>query len=336
MKKRLDEFVKAFITATELTLLEQCKVKIESTNQYPGTFAGAAASSVAGIIGITSSEIQGSMCAQFPTDTFLQLMNGMLGENMTTLEPGMEDGATELVNIIFGNAKATLNDAGFGIQMALPTLLKGKTISNVGGSSPQNTILIEFTTSIGSFWISFELNEKKTDIQPPAGNQPLQKNWSADVLLEFVKAVRKTMQVQFETPIEIGAPFKKSSSQGFMFDVGSIIGVTDQDFTGYFGMYYEGAAFLGLMEKLLGMEFKELNEEIQDGAGEITNICFGVAKNVLNQQGHAIQMALPTLIRGKDIESGSSQINRNTIAVPLKTPHGQFWIEFGYKEKSHS
>ena len=334
MQQKLDEFLKAFISATEHTLRELSQVTIESSTILRLEELTHRDAAVAGVIGITSPEIQGSMSIQFPTPVFLQIMNGMLGESMTEIVPGIEDGATELTNIIFGNAKAKLNDAGFQIQMALPNLLRGKSIQSVGGASPQNTLGVEFYTSSGPFWIVFEINQKRADIKPPSAHQALSKNWSADVLLEFVKAVRKTLEVQFGTAIEIGAPFKKSEANVFYFDVGSVIGVTDQDFTGFFGMYYEGKTFLSLMNQLLGTDFTELSDEIQDGASEITNICFGVAKQVLNVQGHAIQMALPYLIRGKDIESTSRSQGRNTIAVPLKTPAGKFWIEFGYKESN--
>jgi CheY-specific phosphatase CheX len=90
------------------------------------------------------------------------------------------------------------------------------------------------------------------------------------------------------------------------------------------------------MNELLGGSFTELDAEVQDGASEITNICFGVAKQVLNTHGHAIEMALPSLILGREIQSSSKGQGQSTIVVPLRVPgSGQFWIEFSYGE-AHS
>jgi len=335
MKRKLDQFLTAFISATESTLNELCKIEITQHRLLTPTSLPTGKSSVAGVIGITSPSLQGSMSVQFPKGVFLLLMNRMLGENMEELTPGLEDGAAEITNIIFGNAKVKLNEMGFDIQMALPNLLTGKKLESLGTHRPESFLGVEFFIGTDSFWIIFELNSKNQELLPPRSEIMKSKNWSAEALLEFVKAVRKTMEVQFNTKIEIGQPFKKSETQSFTFDVGSVIGVTDQDFTGFFGMYYQSGTFLGLMNLMLGTTFEELNDEIQDGASEITNICFGVAKQVLNQQGHQIQMALPYLIRGSEISSSSRSQGRSTIAVPLNNEFGTFWVEFGYQENAN-
>jgi CheY-specific phosphatase CheX len=331
MKPFLDPFLQAFIEATELTLQDLCKTPIRGHRRMKGSELLEREVAVAGVIGITSPELQGSMSIQFPAAVFLDIMNGMLGEEMTELAPGMEDGAAEITNIIFGNAKAALNGNGYGIQMAIPTLLTGKSIRSVGNAD--SAIAIEFKTDGEPFYVVFDLRTRSGEVKPPEATSPQTPNWSADMLLEFVRAVRKTLEVQFNTQIEIGSPFKKSPERPFFFDVGSVIGVNEKGFSGYFGLYYESAAFLALMNELLGGTFTELNAEVQDGASEITNICFGVAKQVLNTNGHAIEMALPSLILGREIQSSSKSKGQSTIVVPLRVPgSGQFWIEFSFGE----
>jgi hypothetical protein len=48
------------------------------------------------------------------------------------------------------------------------------------------------------------------------------------------------------------------------------------------------------MGKMLGEEFKAITQDLQTGAAELLNIIFGSAKVVLNEQGYAIQKAIPT------------------------------------------
>ncbi|MBU6154336.1 MAG: chemotaxis protein CheX [Bdellovibrionales bacterium] len=334
MKTKIEDFLSPFVTATETTLLDLCKTRVQSTRILTGDSLPTEPARFAALIGITSPTIQGSMSVNFPEPVFLELMNRMLGETMTQIAPGLEDGAAEITNIIFGNAKTKLNELGFNIQMALPTLLRGKRIESIGSRSSPNLLGVQFTLDSGPLWILFELGARSaTEVKPPENTSMKEKNWSPEMLLEFVKAVRKTMEVQFGSKIEVGQPFRNQGESRFVFDVGSIIGVTDEHFSGFFGMYYQSETFLKLMNRLLDTEFTELNEENQDGASEITNICFGVAKQVLNQQGHQIQMALPCLIRGSEIESANSGLDeKSAITVPLNTEHGKLWIEFGYKE----
>lgn len=329
MATPIEPFLEAFIQATETTLQDLCRIPIRGHRlMHPGEIDGQEVA-LAGLIGITSTQIKGSMSIQFPSSLYLDLMNGMLEESWTELAPGMEDGATELTNIIFGNAKAALNQHGFGIQMAMPTLLTGSAIRNVNGQSSALRAL-EFKTDGESLFVVFDLRDVSQEVRPPEPAQ--RKAWSPEMLLEFVRAVRKTLEVQFSARVEVGSPFKKDTQPPFSFDVGSVIGVHETGFSGYFGLYYQSSPFLALMNRLLGTEFQELNSEVQDGASEITNICFGVAKQALNSSGHAIQMALPNLMVGREIRSSSSGSGRSAIVVPFSIPEGKFWIEFSYQE----
>ncbi len=126
MKHKIEDFLSPFVAATETTLLDLCKSKVHATRILTKTTLPKDSARFAAVIGITSPTIQGSMSVHFPEAVFLSLMNRMLGESMTQIEPGLEDGAAEITNIIFGNAKTKLNELDFQIQMALPTLLREK------------------------------------------------------------------------------------------------------------------------------------------------------------------------------------------------------------------
>ncbi len=327
-----DEILHEFQEGTQKTILDLCKTTIHSVKLLERGKTPPGISTVAGLIGITSPTLQGSVSMQFSKKVFLGIINRMLETDFTEMSSDIEDGAAEFTNIIFGGAKAELNKKGMGLQVALPSLLSGVNIQKAGSSGGQTVQTLAYLTEFGPFYQVFHINQKNEDVQPPSVTKVFNKNWGAEVLLEFVKAGRKTLETQFGTQIEIGAPFLKSPKNFFTFDVGSIIGVTDQNFSGFFGMYYEKATFLSLINKMLGENYTEVDDEVQDGASEITNVCFGVAKQVLNQQGHAIRMALPSLIRGESIQSNSCGKEKNTITVPIKTDAGRFWIEFGFKE----
>jgi CheY-specific phosphatase CheX len=323
MNHPLGSFLPHFVDSTRNALRNRNAAPILDARILKSTSHPDPNARICGIVGITAPHLSGTLSIQFPNSVLEEISAG--GQDRESL-------AREITQLISENAKTSLNSLGHEITLALPTFLTGKTFESLGNPRPNNLMVTEFIFSTGPITALFELSHKTPDITPPEG-MPTHQNRTSDALLEFVKAVRKTMNVQFGTRMDMGAPFKKSTAQSFAFDVGSLIGITEQHFSGFFGMYYEGKTFLNLMNVMLGTSFTELSNEIEDGASEVTNICFGVAKQVLNQQGHQIRMALPYLIRGSEIESSPPPSDRHiTIVVPLTTEHGKFWVEFGYLE----
>lgn len=115
-------------------------------------------SDVSGIIGIVSPKYNGTVVISFPENTFLKIMSGMLGEEYSEFNRELADGAGELSNIIFGQAKVVLNERGYGIKLALPQVISGKqhTLSAI---SKGPAMVIPFTSSAGDFIVSICLSD---------------------------------------------------------------------------------------------------------------------------------------------------------------------------------
>ena len=215
----IEDLLLPFQEGTKKTFLELCKTEVHSIKLLEKGKLPPNLTSVAGMIGITSPSIEGSVSIQFSEKTFLKVVNQMLGGHYTELSHEIDDGAAEFTNIIFGYAKNELNQKGMGIQMALPSLLTGKSIHYAGSGGSQSVQTIAYLTELGPFYHVIHINQKKEDVQPPHSKAPFNKNWGAEVLLEFVKASRKTLEIQFGTQIEVGSPFLKSANSLFSFDV---------------------------------------------------------------------------------------------------------------------
>jgi chemotaxis protein CheX len=99
---------------------------------------------IAGIIGLTSARFQGSIALCFPEPTFLAVLSNMLGETYSQITPDLEDGAGELMNIIFGQAKVELNELGHTIEKAIPTVVRGQSLA-IRHHSHCPTIVLPFT-----------------------------------------------------------------------------------------------------------------------------------------------------------------------------------------------
>lgn len=107
---------------------------------------------IAGVIGISSPSFRGTISICFPENTFLLLISSMLGETYTQITKDVEDGAGETLNMIFGYAKKILNENGYSLDKAIPTVVRGKIVS-LNHLSPQGTIVLPFTVNGLEFYM---------------------------------------------------------------------------------------------------------------------------------------------------------------------------------------
>jgi chemotaxis protein CheX len=102
---------------------------------------------------MSSNYFRGSFFVSFPKVTFLKLYFKMVGEEHTSINEENQDFAGELVNIIYGQSKKVLAEAGIKLDMAIPTIDFSKTIVSSGP-----VIVIPFKSSLGEFYVEVAPN----------------------------------------------------------------------------------------------------------------------------------------------------------------------------------
>ncbi len=152
-------FLNPFITSTLKVLKIQCQVDAKPGSIRFKKDGEKSISDIAGVIGLTSTVFSGSIAVCYPKDTFLKIMGGMLTETFTEITKDLEDGAGELINIIFGQAKIILNEKGYAIEKAIPSIIKGSAIE-IRHLTPSPTIIIPFESNVGSFSMEIGLEPK--------------------------------------------------------------------------------------------------------------------------------------------------------------------------------
>ena len=139
--------------------------------------------------------------------------------------------------------------------------------------------------------------------------------------LEATTSVLKTMA--FLEPIP-GKPFikKGGASTG---DISGIVGITGEA-EGSLCLSFSKACILFIISKMLGEEQKEINEEVKDAVGELTNMISGDSRRRLQDLGHSFQGAIPSVISGPGHEV--KHITRGPIlSIPFATQAGDFVVE---------
>jgi chemotaxis protein CheX len=161
---------------------------------------------------------------------------------------------------------------------------------------------------------------------------------SSEVIEAFLRGTVETFAVQFGVEVKPGAPYLRKPDDGVEGDIGGVIAMHDPRATGIVAILMPAQVFLTVIGKLLGMEATELTSDLEDGAAEILNMIYGLAKDQLNRRGYEIDRAIPTIVRGNGIRL-KHQSRSLPIVVPFEVggmPAGvprTFYVEIGLERK---
>jgi chemotaxis protein CheX len=143
--------------------------------------------------------------------------------------------------------------------------------------------------------------------------------------LEATMSVLKTMA--FLEPIP-GNPYIKKGGAASG-DISGIVGITGEA-EGSLCLSFSKGCILFIISKMLGEEQKEINEDVKDAVGELTNMISGDSRRRLQEIGHSFQGAIPSVISGPGHEV--KHITRGPIlSIPFTTQAGDFIVEVCFK-----
>ncbi len=142
-----------------------------------------------------------------------------------------------------------------------------------------------------------------------------------NAFLEGTINVLKTMAFIEPRP---GKPYLKQDNRA-VGDISGIIGLTGSA-RGSLALSFSGGCILRVVSNMLGEEMTDLNPEIQDAVGEITNMISGAARKNLEAKGFNITAAIPTVVFGKG-HSIIHVMGGPSIIIPFETDHGPFVVD---------
>ena len=117
-----------------------------------------------------------------------------------------------------------------------------------------------------------------------------------------------------------------------MGDVSGLIGMVSEKAKGSLSITFEGPLALATMKGMVGEGPDEINEEITDLVGEITNMVTGGAKRLLSEKGIEFDMATPMVVSGKN-HTIHHKSKGPVVIIPLKSSDGnRAYIEFSFDE----
>ncbi len=88
---------------------------------------------------------------------------------------------------------------------------------------------------------------------------------------------------------------------------------------------------VALVEQFAGFPIEFDSEDMADVVGELVNVIAGELTSRLCDNGLHVQMGLPAVVRGNDLEL-PVRAGQQATTVCLSAPVGQFWIEVSRAE----
>lgn len=141
----------------------------------------------------------------------------------------------------------------------------------------------------------------------------------------FLDATLNVLSTMAQTSATAGKPHLKNDSKTFG-EITGIIGMSGSNVAGNLIISFDQKVILDVVSKMLGEAYEEINKDIVDAVGEITNMICGNAKTELAPLGLDIQMATPIMLCGKGTDI--NQLGETpVIVIPFTTANGPFVVE---------
>lgn len=141
----------------------------------------------------------------------------------------------------------------------------------------------------------------------------------------FLTSLINVLSMMAQTQLKAQKPSlkKDETARG---DVSGLIGMVGPQTKGSLSISFEEPLALAIMEKMLGERPSEINEEVTDMVGEITNMVTGGAKNMLGEKGYEFDMATPIVVSGKG-HTINHKGDGPKVIIPFSSDDGKAYIE---------
>lgn len=146
-----------------------------------------------------------------------------------------------------------------------------------------------------------------------------------ELINPFVVATTHCLQTMSQTVPQAGEPSLQYDRKAAGAVTG-IIGMGSAEYKGCMIVSFDETSILAIVSRMLMENFTQLNDEVVDAVGELTNMIVGNAKREFEKQGIIFDMASPVVLTGSGValhQLGGAP----TIVIPFKTPEGVFTVE---------
>ena len=151
-----------------------------------------------------------------------------------------------------------------------------------------------------------------------------------EYLNPFLQATIKVLSTMAMISPKPGKPGVKEDDVA-VGDITGIIGITGHA-EGSLAVSVSESCALKIVENMVGEKYQNMNEEVADCVGELTNMISGDARAQLQTLGFDFTAAIPTVVRGKDHTIQHLVKGGATLMIPFATDDGDFYVEASFSD----
>lgn len=142
----------------------------------------------------------------------------------------------------------------------------------------------------------------------------------------FIGAVAETFSTMANCPVRRCPPVLKQNGVA-LYAISGVIGLTSTEICGTVVLTMSDALALHCAGVMLAKTYTEINEEVIDAVGELTNIIAGNAKAQL--ESYHMSLSMPNVLLGPRTEIVFPRDSR-PITIPFETDFGGIAVEVGF------
>lgn len=125
-----------------------------------------------------------------------------------------------------------------------------------------------------------------------------------------------------------GKPFLKKDKVATG-DVSGVIGLTGHK-KGAIVISFSTSAICQIVGGMLGETYTELNDDVKDAVGELTNMISGDARRSLQEQGIIFEAGIPNIVSGPGHQI-ESMTKGPVVAIPFELNGATFVVEASFE-----
>ena len=272
-------------------------------------------------------------------------LSRLMMANMLDLEPEevddegeIKDMLAEISNIVGGNLKSALNDAGYPCVISTPSLTIGADFS-IKSLSMERFERYVFSYQEELIFVEVGLktqqvtgdgdNFSATDVLGGLENVDIEKINALDIKAQVSEAVIDVFDTMLSAQLEPTDTIPSESLEDLR-NVGSVSFAGDA--TGMVNIQVGDNFTRELAAEMLGMEVEELegDEEIKDMMGEVGNIVGGNLKSAFTDAGLACALSTPSFTTGTDFRIESLNMEKYE-RFAFRSDDNIVFVEMGVK-----
>ncbi|MCG8564183.1 MAG: chemotaxis protein CheX [Desulfobacterales bacterium] len=152
----------------------------------------------------------------------------------------------------------------------------------------------------------------------------------ATLVNPFIEGTLHILSTTALVKVKPEEPYIKKNKQAN----GDITGVLEigGDLSGSAAVSFTEASILGIVSTMFGEEMAEINDEITDAVGEISNMIAGHVTTKIAEGGKQVKVKFSKVMTGSETEIQHADETSPVLVLPFRTTQGRVVVEVCYPE----